>query len=153
MSGSAPGRNLWIPWTLFGVFMAFVAMAVVLSVVAIRSDPGLVAGSPAMRVAGAHVMSTALAPALNLRVVRRQGADVEVEARMLRPDGKAGLAGAVQARLQRPTDASADQAVTFTEAADGTWRAIVRLPGPGAWDVAVQARDTEGGTASASLRL
>lgn len=153
MSGAAPGRDLWIPWTLLGVFMAFVGMAVVLSVVAVRSDPGLVAGSPAMRVAGAHIMSTDPAPALNLRVVRRRNAEVEIEARLLRPDGTAGPAGAVQARLQRPTDAGADQTVAFTEASDGTWRATVRLPGPGAWDVAVQARDAEGGTASASLRL
>lgn len=138
---------------MFGLFVTFNAMAAVLAVVAVRSDPGLVAGSPAMRVAGAHVMSTALAPALNLRVVRRGDGGIEVEARLLRPDGTMGLAETVQARLQRPTDALSDQAVPFTRSADGTWRSLVRLPGPGAWDVAVQARDAEGGTASASLRL
>lgn len=136
-----------------GVFAAFCAMAAVLAAVAVRSDPGLVAGSPAMRVAGAHVMSTALAPALNLRVVHRGEGWIEVEARLLRPDGTAGLADAVQGRLQRPTDARSDQEVSFTPAADGTWRSLVRLPGPGVWDVAVQARDAGGGTASASLRL
>lgn len=136
-----------------GVFAAFCAMAAVLSVVAVRSDPGLVAGSPAMRVAGAHIMSTALAPALNLRVVRRGGGGIEIEARLLRPDGAAGLAEAVQGRLQRPTDARSDQAVEFTQAPDGAWRSLVRLPGPGAWDIAVQARDAQGRAASASLRL
>ncbi|MBC7799603.1 MAG: hypothetical protein H7Z10_03190 [Gemmatimonadaceae bacterium] len=52
-------RALWIPCVLFGGFMVFPAFAIVLSVIAARSDPGLVAGSPATRVAGAHVMSTA----------------------------------------------------------------------------------------------
>lgn len=153
MSRAAPGKDVWIPWAMVGMFVAFIGMAAVLSVVAVRSDPGLVAGSPAMRVAGAHVMSTALAPALNLRVVRRGEGAIEIEARLLRPDGTAGPAVAVQGRLQRPTDARSDQEVTFTGAADGTWRSLVRPPGPGAWDVSVQARDADGGVASASLRL
>ena len=131
----------------------FLAMAVALSVIAVQSDPGLVAGSPATKVAGSYVMSTAPAPALDLRIARRRGDEIEIEARLLRPDGTPGLAEALVAALQRPTDARADQAVLFTPQADGTWRAMVRPPGPGSWDVAVQARDAAGGLAAASLRL
>jgi nitrogen fixation protein FixH len=147
------GRDLWIPWTIIGGFVAFLASAVVLSIVAVQSDPGLVAGSPAAKVAGSYIMSTAPAPALDLRIARRRGNEIEIEARLLRPDGTPGLAEALVAVLQRPTDAEADQAVPFTPQTDGTWRAILRPPGPGAWEVAVQARDAAGGIAAASLRL
>ena len=134
-------------------FVVFLIMAVALSVIAVRSDPGLVAGSPKTKVAGAYIMSTAPAPALNLRIVQRQVGGIEVEARLLQPDGTPGLAAVLKATLQRATDAQADQAVEFTSQPDGTWRAMVRLPAPGMWDVAVEARDADGGRAAASLRL
>ena len=154
MSRAGPRRgDLWIPWTITGGFVLFLAMAVVLSVIAARSDPGLVAGSPATKVAGAYVMPTAPGPALNLRVLQRRGNEVDIEARLLRPDGTLGLAEALTGRLQRATDTQADQAVAFAPLADGTWQATVRTPAPGLWDVAVQARDAAGGTAAASLRL
>ena len=157
MSHSAPGRDprrdLWIPWTIGGGFAAFLLAAVVLSVIAAQSDPGLVAGSPASKVAGSYIMSTAPAPALDVRVVQRRGGEIEVEARLLRPDGGPGRAAALAGVVHRPTDATADQAVPFIERPDGTWRAVLRLPGPGAWDLAVVARDDAGGDAAASLRL
>ncbi len=146
-------RDLWIPWTIIGGFVAFLGSAVVLSIIAVQSDPGLVTGSPASKVAGAYIMSTAPAPALDLRITRRRGDEIEIEARLLRPDGTPGLAEALVAVLQRPTDAGADRAVPFTPQSNGTWHATLRPPGPGAWDVAVQARDAAGGIAAASLRL
>ena len=153
MSRPAPGRDLWRPWTIGGGFAAFLAATIVLSVIAARSDPGLVAGSPSSKVAGSYIMSTAPAPALNLRVVQRRGSEIEVEARLLQRDGGPGRAATLTAVVQRPTDDRADQAVSFTERPDGVWRAVLRLPGPGAWDLAVLARDTGGGEAAASLRL
>jgi nitrogen fixation protein FixH len=150
---AADRRDLWIPWTIIGGFVTFLAMAVALSVIAVRSDPGLVAGSPATKVAGSYIMSTAPAPALDLRVARRGGNEIEIEARLLDADGTPSLAEAVVAVLQRPTDAGADQAVRFILQADGTWRGTVQLPGPGSWDVAVRARSAAGEIAAASLRL
>jgi nitrogen fixation protein FixH len=148
-----PGRDLWIPWTIGAGFAAFLLAAVVLSVIAARSDPGLVAGSPASKVAGSYIMSTAPAPALDMRVVQRRGGEIEVEARLLRPDGGPGRATMLTAVVHRPTDSAADHAVSFTERPDGTWRVTLRLSGPGAWDLAVVARDAAGGEAAASLRL
>ena len=136
-----------------GGFVVFLVMAVALSVIAVQSDPGLVAGSPKTKVAGAYIMSTAPAPALDLRIVRRQGDMVEIEARLLRPDGGPCRAEILTAMLQRATDAGADQAVPFTAGPDGVWRATIRTPQSGVWEVAVQARDEAGGVAAASLRL
>lgn len=85
--------------------------------------------------------------------MQRRGGEIEVEARLLQPDGGPGRAATLTARMQRPTDARADQAVSFTERPDGAWRAVLRLPGPGTWDLAVLARDAAGGEAAASLRL
>ncbi len=148
-----PGRDLWIPWTIGAGFAAFLLAAVVLSVIAARSDPGLVAGSPASKVAGSYIMSTAPAPALNVQVLQRRGGEIEVEARLLRPDGGPGQAAALTAVVHRPTDSTADQAIVFTERPNGAWRAVLRLPGPGLWDLDVVAWDAAGGNAAASLRL
>lgn len=148
-----PGRDLWIPWTIGAGFAAFLVAAVVLSVIAARSDPGLVAGSPASKVAGSYIMSTAPAPTLDVRVVQRRDGEIEVEARLLQPDGMPGRAAVLAAVVRRPTDSTADQAVPFTERPDGAWRGVLRLPGPGAWDLDVVARDTAGGDAAATLRL
>jgi nitrogen fixation protein FixH len=144
-------RSAWIPWALGAAFGAFLASGVALSVIAARSDPGLVAGAP-QRLAGAYVVPTAPAPVLDLRVAREATGGLLVEARLRGPDGRPAAAEAVEGTLQRATHARSDRPLRFAPAADGAWRAVVALPGAGSWEVAVRARGA-GGTAQASLRL
>ena len=151
----APGvperRSLWIPWTIGACVAAFMAATFALIFVAARSDPGLVAGSPA-RLAGTNLTPTASAPALDLRVVEHLPDGAVVEARLRGKNGRPARAEAVAGVLQRATHKQDDAPVAFTPLPDGAWRATVRPPAPGVWDLAVDARG-DGGRASASLRL
>lgn len=145
-------RSLWIPWAI-GALAAFMLVgAVVLSVVAGGSDPGLVAGSPA-RLAGTSLTPTGLSAVLELRVLAR-GPDgaVVVEARLRGPDGSPRRVEALDAVLHRATHARADRPVAFAPRADASWQATIRPPEAGQWELAVQARG-DVGAASATLRL
>ena len=149
-------RNLfagdrWIPWAFGAGFGVMLLLSVVLSVIAVMSDPGLVAGSP-MRLAGSHVLPAGPVPALDLRVVERRADAVVVEARLRAPDGRRLSPEVVSARLGRPTHARDDRAVVFEPAPDGGWRAVIARPAGGEWELAVEARAPEG-AAAATLRL
>lgn len=146
-----PPRSLWIPWAIGGLAALMLTGAVVLSMVAGDSDPGLVAGSPP-RLAGTNLTPTSLQVVLELRVVRRLPDGAVVEARLRRPDGQPERAQALEGVLHRATHAREDQPVSFTAQADGSWQAMVRLSDAGLWELAVQAR-SEAGAASATLRL
>jgi nitrogen fixation protein FixH len=126
-------------------------LSVVMSVIAVRSDPGLVAGAP-MRLAGSQVMPTGPAPALDLRVAARGEAGLVVEVRLRGPDGRPARAEAVSGTLGRVTHAREDAPIAFEPAPDGSWRALVTPPAAGDWSVAVRAQGP-GGTAEATLRL
>jgi hypothetical protein len=144
-------RSSWIPWVLAAGFAPFILAAVVLSFVAARSDPGLVAGAP-QRLARAYVLPTGPAPVLDLRVTGRSPEGLLLEARLRGPDGRPAAASAMQGTLQRATHARDDRPVSFSPAADGSWRAVVSVPAGGVWDLAVRAEGADG-TAQASLRL
>lgn len=145
------GRDRWIPWAIVGGFAVFLVASVALSVIAARSDPGLVAGAPA-RLAGTNLTPTGEGPALLLRVVSRDGGTLVVEATLRARDGQPAAADQVTGTLQRATTAQDDRPVAFSPQPGGTWRADVPAPGPGAWDLAAEARGPAG-VASATLRL
>ena len=145
------GKDAWIPWTFAAGFGVFLLGAVVLSVIAVRSDPGLVAGAP-QRLAGSYIMPTGPAPVLELRVGVRSAAGVVVEVRVRGPDGRPALAEAVTGTLHRATHARDDQLVTFEPMPGGAWRAVVVPPSAGTWEIAVRAR-SGGVVANGSLRL
>lgn len=146
-------RDLWIPWTIAAVFLVFLAAPIGMSVIAMGSDPGLVAGIPGTKIAGAYVKDTGPGPGLDLSIVGRGAGWIEVQAVLRSESATFGTAGHIAAGLQRATDAAADQAVQFTATSAHTWRARVALPGPGAWNIAVQVRDGDGRMAAATLRL
>lgn len=140
-------RSLWIPWAI-GALAAFMLVgAVVLSFVAGGSDPGLVAGSPA-RLAGTSLTPTGLSTVLELRVLRRGPEGAVIEARLRGPDGRPRQVAALEAVLHRPTHARDDRPLEFERQPDGSWRATVRAPDSGPWELAVRADG-----ASATLRL
>jgi FixH protein len=144
-------RDAWIPWALGAGFGVFLLGGVALSIIAARSDPGLVAGAP-QRLAGSYVVPTDPAPVLELRVVGRGAEGVTVEARVRGPDGRPATVEALTGTLGRATHARDDRPVAFAPAAGGAWRAVIAVPGEGTWEVAVRAR-SDTGTANASLRL
>jgi nitrogen fixation protein FixH len=154
-----PRESRWIPWTIAGVFVAFVLAGLTMVVIALRSDPGLVAGAPA-RLGTGNVLPPATGLRLDVRQAGGGSGPVRVEARLRDRNGRPAPAAAVAGALQRATDARADAAVAFAPAPaadpDGAvpWRAT--LPGlpAGAWDLAVEARDEAGNVlATATLRL
>ena len=145
------GKDAWIPWSFGAGFGAFLLGGVVMSVIAVRSDPGLVAGAP-QRLAGSYILPIGPAPVLELRVSGRSAAGVMVEARIRSPDGQPGSADTISGTLRRATHALDDRPLTFEPQPDGTWRALVTLPGGGTWEIAVQARSA-GAVAHGSLRL
>lgn len=144
-------RDSWIPWALGAGFGVFLLGGVALSVIAARSDPGLVAGAP-QRLAGAYVVATGPAPVLELRVVGRGPEGVTVEARVRGPDGRPEAAESLEATFGRATHARDDRPVAFAPAPGGAWRAVIPVPGGGVWEVAARARSGTG-VANASLRL
>lgn len=145
------GRDAWIPWAFAAGFAVFLLGSVALSVIAVRSDPGLVAGAP-QRLAGSYILPIGPAPVLELRVGGRSVDGVVVEARVQGPDGRPALAEAVSGTLRRATHARDDRPVVFEPASEGVWRAVVAPAGGGIWEIAVQARSA-GAVASGSLRL
>ena len=152
-SGTRPpgSRDLWIPAVIIAGFVAVLVAAAALSVIAARSDPGLVAGAPA-RMAGTNMTPVGDGPALRLRVVSREGGVVVVEATLRAHDGQPATAEEVAGTLQRATTAQDDRPVAFSPQPGGAWRAALPSPGPGAWDLAAEAH-SPAGVASATLRL
>jgi nitrogen fixation protein FixH len=150
----------WIPWTIAGVFAAIVLADLAMVLLAVRSDPGLVAGSPARLGTG-----NVLPPATGLRLEVTQaaggggGGPIRVEARLRDREGRPMQAATVTGALQRATDARADTAIAFARPPaaadnDAPWRATVPELPAGAWDLAVQAQDGAGSLlATATLRL
>lgn len=159
-NASAPRESRWIPWTIAGVFAAVVAADVAMVALAVRSDPGLVAGAPA-RLGTGNVLPPATGLRLEAAATGGGAGPVVVEARLRDRDGRPVPAAAVTGAVQRATDASADAALAFTPARSGAedgaqaWRApLPSLPPSGAWDVALQAHDGAGNVlATATLRL
>ncbi len=153
----APQRSSrWIPWTIAGVFAAVVLADLGLVLLAVRSDPGLVAGAPA-RLGTGNVLPPATGLRLEVTQARGAAGAIRVEARLRDRDGRPVPAAAVTGALQRATDARADAALAFAPAppdADAPWRATVPDLPAGAWDLAVRAHDGAGNLlATATLRL
>lgn len=150
-----PRKSHWIPWTIAAAFAAVVAADAAMIALAVRSDPGLVAGAPARLGTG-----NVLPPATGLRLeAAATGGAVEV--RLRDRDGRPVPAAGVTGAVQRATDAGADAPLAFAPARPGSedggapsWRApLPELPA-GAWDVALRAHDGAGNVlATATLRL
>ncbi|MBD0270436.1 MAG: FixH family protein [Acetobacteraceae bacterium] len=142
------------------MLVAFILVNLGMAVIATRSDPGLVAGSPARLGTG-----QVLPPATGLRLEVAQapgaagGGPIRLEARLCDRDGRPAQAANVTGALQRATDARADAALAFAPGPadpDGgaPWRATLPDLPAGAWDLAVQAHDGAGNVlATATLRL
>jgi nitrogen fixation protein FixH len=146
-----PRAARWIPWTIVSAFLLIVVANVVMVTLAVRSDPGLVAGAPARLGTG-----NVLPPATGLQLdVRETGDGGPVEALLRDRAGRPMPAAAVTGVVQRATDARADAAVSFAQAqADAPWRAALPELPAGAWDVALHAYDADGRIlATATLRL
>jgi nitrogen fixation protein FixH len=155
-----PRKSHWIPWTIAAAFAAIVAADAAMIALAVRSDPGLVAGAPA-RLGTGNVLPPATGLRLDATVTGGGGAGpAVVEARLRDRDGRAVPAAAVTGVVQRATDAGADAPLAFATARPGPddgappWRApLPELPA-GAWDVALRAHDGAGNLlATATLRL
>lgn len=156
-----PRKSHWIPWTIAAAFAAVVAADAAMIALAVRSDPGLVAGAPARLGTG-----NVLPPATGLRLEAAAtgaagGGPAVVEVRLRDRDGRPVPAAAVTGAVQRATDAGADAPLAFAPARPGSgdggapsWRApLPELPA-GAWDVALRAHDGAGNVlATATLRL
>ena len=160
-NAARPRKSRWIPWTIAGVFAAIVAADLAMVALAVRSDPGFVAGAP-VRLGTGNVLPPATGLRLEAAAVGSGGAGpAVVEARLRDRDGRPVPAAAVTGTVQRATDARADTALAFTPARSGAedgaqaWRApLPALPPSGAWDVALQAHDSAGNVlATATLRL
>lgn len=145
------GGGAWIAWSFGAGFAAFLLGGVLMSVIAVRSDPGLVSGAP-QRLAGSYILPIGPAPVLELRVSTRGSAGVVVEARVRGPDGRPASADTVSGTLGRPTHAREDRSVVFEAAQSGVWRTVVEQPGGGSWEIAVRAQ-IGGATVHGSLRL
>ncbi|GAA0595931.1 hypothetical protein GCM10009416_37870 [Craurococcus roseus] len=150
-----PRKSHWIPWTIAGAFAAIVAADAAMITLAVRSDPGLVAGAPARLGTG-----NVLPPATGLRLDAAPAGGA-VEARLRDRDGRPVPAAAVTGAVQRATDAGADAPLAFSPARSGPgdggappWCATLPELPAGAWDVALRAHDGAGNVlATATLRL
>lgn len=141
----------WIPLLALLPLLALMAADAVMAVLATRTDPGLVADAPR------RLGMARLAPRADLRIdtsVERQGPNGYRMTLRLR-DASGGLVPTVAAegRLERTTHAGADQLLSFHEARGGAWQASLVLPDAGAWQVTLAARDEEGRSALAVIRL
>ena len=159
-NAAPPRKSLWIPWTIAGAFAAIVAADVAMVALAVRSDPGLVAGAPA-RLGTGNVLPPATGLRLEAAAIGGGVGPAAVEARLRDRDGRPVTAAAVTGAVQRATDAGADAVLAFTPVPSGAeggaqaWRApLPALPPSGAWDVALRAHDGAGNVlATATLRL
>jgi nitrogen fixation protein FixH len=143
------GRR-WIPVLALAPLIALVAADAVMAMLALRSDPGLVADAP-RRIGLAHV-----APAAELRldlslVPRPEGHLLGL--RLRDAAGQAVAAERVEGRLERATHAGEDRPLRFVPGTDGAWTALVAPPDAGAWQVSALARDGAGRSALAVARL
>ncbi|WP_426954405.1 FixH family protein [Muricoccus radiodurans] len=155
VEGRGPVRSSrWIPWTIGAVFLAIVGADAVMVMLAVRSDPGLVAGAPG-RVATGYVLPSGS----GLQVVVRQAAEgeaVRVEVALRGPDGRGVPAESVEGALQRATHAGSDRSIAFVArpGPEGTvWIARVTPPAEGAWDLSLRAWAADGKDAVATVRL
>jgi nitrogen fixation protein FixH len=67
--------------------------------------------------------------------------------------GRTVPAVAAEGRLERTTHSGSDRPLRFSPGSGGVWTAPVVLPDAGAWQVTAAARDEEGHSALAVLRL
>ncbi|PHK93494.1 hypothetical protein CR162_18260 [Pseudoroseomonas rhizosphaerae] len=141
----------WIPLLALFPLLALMAADVVMAVLATRSDPGLVADAPR------RLGMARLAPTAELRldaVAEKRARGVYLMTLRLRDAAGAPVPAAMaEGRLERTTHAGADQPLPFEPVRGGGWRAEVVLPDAGAWQVTLAARDEEGRSALAVIRL
>ncbi|MCB4823442.1 FixH family protein [Roseicella aerolata] len=143
-------RRRWIPLLALAPLLALLAADAVMVVLAARSDPGLVADAPR------RLGMARLAPAAELRLDLALAPAPGGHALRLRLRDAAGApvaAEAAEGRLERTTHAGADRPLRFTPDGAGGWTAELVLPDAGAWQVTAAARDAEGRSALAVLRL
>lgn len=153
MSAASPSRRprrRWIPLLALAPLIALVAADMVMVTLATRTDPGLVADAPR------RLGMARLAPTAELRLDLALAPAAGGRALVLRLRDEAGApvaAELAEARLERTTHAGADRPLPLSPRADGSWTGMVTLPDAGAWQVTAVARDAEGRSALAVLRL
>lgn len=149
-SRRSSGGRRWIPLLALAPLLALLAADAVMIVLAARSDPGLVADAPR------RLGMARLAPTAELRLDLALSPAPGGQALHLRLRDAAGApvaAVAAEARLERATHAGDDRPLPLLPREDGGWTAPVTLPDAGAWQVTARARDAEGRSALAVMRL
>lgn len=140
----------WVPLLAVLPLFALLIADVVMTSLAVGSDPGVVADAP--RRIGLARLAPGTEMKLQVSVTRRdQGYRVSLELRD--PQGNSIPATAAEGRLERPTHAGADQRLAFTQDPRGVWISDVRTPDRGAWQITVAASDQNGRSAIAVARL
>jgi nitrogen fixation protein FixH len=139
-----------IPFLALLPLLSLMIADAVMAMLAMRTDPGLVADAP--RRVGLARIAPEMALAAEVSVAARPGG-YEISVWLRTPDGTAVSDAAVEGRLERTTHAGADRPLVFARARDGVWTARAVPPDRGAWQVTVAARDAAGRSALAVARL
>lgn len=148
--GSAAPRRRWIPLLALLPLILLVVADAMMAMLAIRTDPGLVADAP-RRVGLARI-----APGGGLDIgltVTPAAAGYALLVRLRDGAGAPVTDATVTGRLERATHAGADHMLRFLPAPDGAWQAEAVLPDAGAWQVSIAARDGAGRSGLAVARL
>jgi nitrogen fixation protein FixH len=146
----AKPRRRWIPLLALLPLLLLVLADAMMAMLAIRTDPGLVADAP--RRVGLARMAPGGGLVLDLAVAPMAGG-YRLELRLRDTAGMPVAEAEVGGRLERPTHAGADRPLRFLPAPDGAWRSEAVLPDQGAWQVSIGARDAAGRSGLLVARL
>jgi nitrogen fixation protein FixH len=136
--------------------LALMAADVVMATLAIRSDPGLVADAPRRvglaRVSPEATLRLSITATAPTRRQEGQGSR-ELLIGLTDAEGMAVETAVLEGRLERTTHAGSDRTLDFEAVRPGTWRAVITLPDAGSWQASIAARDAQGRSGLAVLRL
>lgn len=148
----APASLYRNPWFWAGIALALVVLAVnaAFVFVARQSNPGLVTEKYVKHGQHQNLLDAQFRAqnargwdvTLMLPAELHSGRPVDAHVLARTRDGQPLRGGVVEMMWFRPSDASKDVGITFTESADaqggtGEYTARVAVPGPGVWDVSV----------------
>lgn len=147
-------RGVHVLAMFVGFFLVVIAVDTVFTVMAIRTFPGQVSGTPYEDgVAYNRKLAQLSAQArLGWRASAQGGEGGAVEVRIQDRDGAPVSGLAVQARLERPATEAGRKTTALAETAPGTY--VARVDGlSGAWDLSLVAKDKVGARFEAERRL
>jgi nitrogen fixation protein FixH len=139
-------RSRWIPWAFVAFFGVVLAVNLTMIVVAMVTWPGLETknayqrGLAYNRTLAAAAAQAALGWQVDFRFTPAADGTGLAELTLRDRHGNLLRGAEVVARFLRPTHAGQDVEVVLEPARDGEYRAAVRLPLPGQWQVRVDVR-------------